>query len=121
MVVVSKYTLYISDPEVALAYRKTFNKKIFITGIILSLIRIIRMLFAILIDDPRENYILFIPEYENIRWISVAIQCMTLIFQKIYPERMNVVAIPTWIAISMSTIDIANKSDSYPTYSFLFK
>lgn len=63
MALVSKYTLYISDPEVAAAYRQTFNRKIFITGIILSLIRILRMLFAIFIDDPRKNYILFIPEF----------------------------------------------------------
>jgi len=68
VVVVNKYTLFISDPQIAKSYKLTFSNKIFITGIILSLIRIIRMIFGSFIDNANQDYILWIPEYDILRW-----------------------------------------------------
>ena len=73
MKLLNRYTLAIQDKEVAKQYRLSFTNRIFITGIVLSLVRIIRLFFAFIIDDANEKYILFIPEFDVIRWVTMAI------------------------------------------------
>ena len=120
MKLLNRFTLSIKNPEIARKYKLSYTNKIFVTGIILTAIRLLRLSFSFIVADPNKNDILFIPEYDDIKWVALAVQGVLVVAQRIYPEKLNLISIPLWITISLSTLDISGENP-YTTYSFLFK
>ncbi len=116
----NKYTLKIMNEQLQKQYVLAQTNKIFITGIILSVIRLTRLIFSSLITDANEQFMYFIPEFDVLKWVTYGIQVILVIMQRIYPTRLNSIAIPLWILIVNTTIRISS-SDPYPTDTFLFK
>ena len=116
----NKYTLKIRNDSLQKQYVLAQTNKIFITGIILSVIRMTRLIFASLIPDANEQFMYFIPEFDVLKWVTYGIQVILVIMQRVYPSRLNSISIPLWILIVNTTIRISS-SDPYPTDTFLFK
>lgn len=113
----NKYTLKISNSEVEKEYIMMHTDRIFLTGVLLSVIRLVWLMFQ---SFSVTNEFILAPEYESLKWITYAIQIIIVIMQRIYPARLNVIAIPLWIAIINCTLKI-DSDVSYPTTIFLFK
>ncbi len=114
------YTLNIKNEALQSQYIFDHTNKIFFTGLILSSIRMTRLIFSTVITDASERFIYFIPEFDILKWVTYGIQIFLLIMQRAYPKRLNSIAIPLWIVIVNTTIRISS-TDPYPTDSFLFK
>jgi hypothetical protein len=117
---INPFTLRIKQDDLQKQYIASHTNKIFITGIVLSIIRLTRLIFAALIPDAREQFLYFVPEYDVLKWVTYGIQVIIVIMQRLYPEKLNVIAIPLWILVVNATIRISS-SNLYSTDAFLFK
>ena len=120
MTLLNKYTLKIMNPDLAKEYKLKHTNRIFLTGILLSVVRLIRLLFSSVISDANEQFIYFIPEYDLLKWVTYGIQIIVVIMQRVYPDKLNTVAIPLWIFVVNATIRVQS-DDPYPTDIFMFK
>ena len=118
----NKFTLFLRDKSIALEYKLLYTNQIFIIGVVLSLIRILRLSFSLIIDGAHDNDILFIPDSNRgyLKWIVMGIQALVILSQRIFPKQLNSFAIPVWIALSSATLNVTS-DESYPTYLFVFK
>ena len=67
------FTLSIRNKEDAIEYNLRHTKKIFYTGIALSMIRLFRLILSMAIDNPTENFIYFIPEFDVMKWVTFGV------------------------------------------------
>lgn len=80
MVQLNKYSLTINDKELAREYLTLHTKQIFITGIIILVIRLIRIILSIIILDQQVDVIpYFVPTYTVFKWVTFGIQIVTVI------------------------------------------
>lgn len=84
----------------------------------LTLIRIIRLVFSSIIEYSGD-ILLIKQEYDTLNWITLGIQVILVVAQRIYPHRLNAWAVPLWMLFI--TISVNPKLDEYSLYTFLFK
>ena len=120
MSLLNKYTLRISNPSLSREYLESHNTRIFITGIVLTVLRLARISFSTIVPDAKEPNDFLEEENDLLKWITIGIQLLIVLMQKIYPQQLNTIAIPLWIIIANSTVKISY-DDPYPTVVFLFK
>lgn len=115
-----RFTLQFKDKKLAEIYTMTFTKKIFRTLMIITLIRIVRLVFSILYVDPHSNYIYLIPDFSVMLWVTLALQIVLVILQKIFPAWLNRVAVPLWMILGTVSL-IPTQGFSYSMYAFIWK
>jgi hypothetical protein len=67
------YTLRINNDNLAKEYLASHTNKIFMTGIVLSFIRLLRLIFSSIMSDTNEQFMYFIPEYDVLKWVTYGI------------------------------------------------